>query len=128
MYRYEHIFIARQELNAEQIKGLTTKFETVITDNGGTVDYKEDWGLKTLAYRIEKNRKGYYVMFYVEAPAATMDELKRQTLLNEDIIRHITIRVDEFGPKPSVMMAKEEKSESSGHRSRAPRPRSKGDE
>src|SRR6476661_5831236 len=101
---YEHIFLARQDLAQAQVDSLAETKTTVITENGGKVVKTETWGLKNLAYRIAKNRKAHYVMLDVDAPAAAMAELERQTGINEDVIRFMTIRVDAHENGPSAMM------------------------
>ncbi len=104
MAYYESVFIARQDISATQVEGLTETFNKVISDNGGSVVNTESWGLRTLAYRIKKNRKGHYVMYHIDAPAAAIHEMERQMRINEDILRYMTIRVDAFDEGPSVMM------------------------
>lgn len=104
MAYYECVFIARQDISATQVEGLTETFSTVISDNGGKIVNTESWGLRTLAYRIKKNRKGHYVMFHIDAPAAAIHEMERQMRINEDILRYLTIKVDAFEEGPSVMM------------------------
>lgn len=101
---YEHVFIARQDLSAQQVTDLTEKFAAVITENGGKVEKTESWGLRTLAYRIKKNRKGHYVMFNLDSPSDALLELERQQRLNEDIIRYMSVRVDELEEGPSAVM------------------------
>jgi small subunit ribosomal protein S6 len=101
---YECVFIARQDISVPQAEALADQFTTVITDNGGTVVQREYWGLRTLAYRIRKNRKGHYMLLNVDAPAAAMHEVDRQMRINEDVVRHLTVRVDAIKPGPSAMM------------------------
>ena len=104
MAYYECVFIARQDISATQVEGLTELFSKVITDNGGSIANTESWGLRTLAYRIKKNRKGHYVMFHIDAPAPAVHEMERQMRINEDLLRYLTIKVDAFEEGPSVMM------------------------
>ena len=104
MSLYEHVFIARQDISAAQVEALTSNFSAIITEHGGTVAKTESWGLRTLAYRITKNRKGHYVLFNLDAPAAAILELERNQRLNEDILRFMTVRVDELEEGPSAMM------------------------
>ena len=104
MAYYENVFIARQDISATQVEGLTETFSKVISDNGGSVVNTESWGLRTLAYRIKKNRKGHYVMFHMDAPAAAVHEMERQMRINEDILRYLTIKIDAIEEGPSVMM------------------------
>jgi small subunit ribosomal protein S6 len=101
---YECVFIARQDVSQGQVDSLTEAMTEVITSNGGSVAGTESWGLKSLAYRIKKNRKGHYVMMNIEAPHAAINEFDRQMHLNEDIIRHLTIRLDEMNTEPSAML------------------------
>ena len=104
MRLYESVFIARQDISKGQVDALCEEFEGIITAGGGKILKKEYWGLKTLAYRIKKNRKGHYIMFNLEADAATMDEYDRKLGLNEDVIRVLTIKLDEMDEEPSIMM------------------------
>ena len=101
---YESVFIARQDITAAQVEGLIETFEKAITDGGGVVPKKESWGLRTLAYRIKKNRKGHYVLLNIDAPASAVHEMERQMRLNEDVLRNLTTRVDELEEGPSVIM------------------------
>ncbi len=103
---YEHVFLARQDLAQAQVDALAENATKIIADNGGKVVKTETWGLRGLAYRIAKNRKAHYVMLDIDAPAAALAELERQTGINEDVIRFMTIRVDELEQGPSVMMRK----------------------
>ena len=103
---YEHVFLARQDLAQAQVDALVENATKIIEDNGGKVVKAETWGLRGLAYRIAKNRKAHYVMLDIDAPAAALAELERQTGINEDVIRFMTIRVDELEQGPSVMMRK----------------------
>ncbi|MBR7158614.1 MAG: 30S ribosomal protein S6 [Alphaproteobacteria bacterium] len=102
---YECVFIARQDISASAVDDLANKFAGVITENGGKVTKREDWGLRQLAYRIEKNRKGHYVLFNLDAPAPAVKEMERLMGLSEDILRYMTIRVEQLEEGPSVMMA-----------------------
>ena len=104
MPNYEGVFIARQDITAAQVEGLVETFEKVIMDAGGSVPKKESWGLRTLAYKIKKNRKGHYTLMNIDAPADAIHEMERQMRINEDVLRYITLRVDEFEEGPSVMM------------------------
>lgn len=108
---YEHVYLARQDLAPAQVEGLTEAFSKIITDNGGEVKGTEFWGLRTIAYRIAKNRKAHYVMLNIEAPAPAIQELERQVALNEDVIRYQTIRVDALETGPSAMMKKSDRGE-----------------
>ena len=113
---YEHVFLARQDLSQAQVDALAQNATQIIEDNEGKVTKTETWGLKTLAYKIQKNRKAHYVMLYIEAPAGVVAELERQTRVNEDVIRFLTIRVDELETEPSVQMRKTERSDRKGGR------------
>jgi small subunit ribosomal protein S6 len=108
---YEHVFLARQDLAQAQVDALAENATKIITDNGGKVEKTESWGLRGLAYRIAKNRKAHYVMLDIDAPPAALAELERQTGINEDIIRFMTIRVDEHEQGPSAMMRKSDRGE-----------------
>ena len=101
---YEHVFLARQDLAQAQVDGLAETATKIIEDNGGKVVKTEGWGLRSLAYRIQKNRKAHYVMLEIDAPAPLVAELERQTQINEDVIRYMTLRVDAHEEGPSAMM------------------------
>lgn len=104
MALYEHVFIARQDVSAAQVETITAEFSKIIEDNEGKVAKNEYWGLKTLAYKIKKNRKGHYVMLNLDAPHAAVAEMERQARLNEDVLRYMTVRVEEFEEGPSVVL------------------------
>ena len=108
---YEHVFLARQDLAQAQVDALAENATKIIADNGGKVVKTENWGLRGLAYRIAKNRKAHYVMLDIDAPAPALAELERQTGINEDIIRYMTIRVDAHEQGPSAMMRKSDRGE-----------------
>ena len=116
MALYEHVFLARQDLAQAQVDALAENATKILTDNGGKVVKTETWGLKSLAYRIAKNRKAHFVMLDVDAPPAAVAELERQTNINEDIIRFLTIRVDEHEKGPSAMMRRGERDRERGER------------
>jgi small subunit ribosomal protein S6 len=109
MAQYEHVFLARQDLSQAQVDALAETATKIVEDQGGKVARTETWGLKQLAYKIEKNRKAHFVMLAMDAPGATVAELERQASINEDIIRYLTIRVDEHEDGPSVMMRKSDR-------------------
>ncbi len=109
MAHYEHIFLARQDLAQAQVDALAATATEIIETNGGKVSKTETWGLRTLAYKIAKNRKAHYVMLSFTAPGTVVAELERQTQINEDVLRYQTIRVDELENGPSVMMRKGDK-------------------
>jgi small subunit ribosomal protein S6 len=106
MALYEHVFLARQDLAQAQVDALAEAATKIIEDNQGKVVKTETWGLRNLAYRIAKNRKAHYVMLDIDAPAPAIAELERQTSINEDVIRYMTVRVDGLESGPSVMMRK----------------------
>jgi small subunit ribosomal protein S6 len=113
---YEHVFLARQDLAQAQVDALAENASKILQDNGGKVIKTETWGLRSLAYRIAKNRKAHYVMLDVDAPPAAVAELERQTNINEDVIRFVTIRVDEHETGPSAMMRRGERDRERGDR------------
>ncbi len=102
---YECVFIARQDISATAVDDMANKFAEVIAENGGQVTKRENWGLRQLAYRIDKNRKGHYVLFNLDAPSPAVKEMERLMGLNEDILRFMTIRVEKLEEGPSIMMA-----------------------
>jgi len=104
MALYETVFIARQDITSAQAETLAETYSQLITDNGGKVSKTEHWGLKTLAFRMNKNRKGHYVLFNIDAPAAAVLEMERNMRINEDVLRYMSIRVDEHEEGPSAMM------------------------
>ena len=106
---YEHVFLARQDLAQAQVDALAENASKIITDNGGKIAKTETWGLRSIAYRIAKNRKAHYVALDIDAPAPAIAELERQSNINEDIIRFLTIRVDEHEKGPSAIMRRGEK-------------------
>ena len=103
---YECIFLARPELSTAQVETHAEAFSNLIIEAGGEVQKTEFWGLKTLAYRVKKNRKAHYVMLNLIAPTAAMEEMRRVMSLNDDILRDLTTRVDRFEDGPSIMMRK----------------------
>ena len=108
---YEHVFIARQDLAQAQVDALAENATSIIESQQGKVTKVENWGLRSLAYKIAKNRKAHYVMLNIDAPAGVVAELERQTQINEDIIRYMTVRMEELEGGPSVMMRKSERSD-----------------
>ena len=101
---YENVYIARQEISHAQVDELTEQFTGLITEGGGTISKTEYWGVRNLAYRIKKNRKGHYVLLNIDAPAQAVQELERNMRLSEDVLRYLTLRVDALSEEPSVMM------------------------
>ena len=101
---YEHIFIARQDVSGAQVDQLVETFTGVVETGGGKVVATESWGLRNLAYRIKKNRKGHYVMMNLDAPSDVILELERQQRIHDDVLRYLTLRMDEHEELPSVMM------------------------
>ncbi len=101
---YESTFIARHDMSAQQVERLTETFANIVKERGGEVTKSEYWGLRNLAYRIKKNRKGHYVFFNIDAPSPAVQELERNFRLNEDVLRFLTVSVDELDPNPSPMM------------------------
>jgi small subunit ribosomal protein S6 len=109
MPSYEHVFLARQDLSQAQVDALAEAAVKIVEDHKGKIARTETWGLKQLAYKIEKNRKAHFVMLAMDAPGETVAELERQASINEDIIRYLTIRVEEHENQPSIMMRKQER-------------------
>ncbi|MCW1951104.1 MAG: 30S ribosomal protein S6 [Octadecabacter sp.] len=103
---YEHVMIARQDLSNTQAEALIEHFSTVLADNGGKVEMSEYWGVKTMAYKINKNRKGHYAFLRSDAPAPAVQEMERLMRLHEDVMRVLTIKVDAHEDGPSVQMQK----------------------
>jgi len=103
---YEHVFLARQDASAQQVEELTTQITGVIEGLGGKVTKTESWGVRSLTYRIQKNRKAHFVLLNIDGPATIVAEVERQERINEDVIRYLTVRVDELEEGPSAMMRK----------------------
>ena len=101
---YESVFIARQDISAGQVDTLADEMEKLISDNGGSVARREYWGLRNLAYRMKKNRKGHYIMFNLDAPSEAVQEMERNLRLHEDVLRYMTIRLEELRADASPMM------------------------
>lgn len=121
MPRYEHTFLARQDVTAQQVTGLMNTYKAVIEELGGKVDKTEYWGLKSISYKIKKNRRAHYAFFNIEAPHEAVIEMERQMRISTDIIRYLTVRVEELDDKPSIMMRKQDDRER-GDRDRGDRP------
>jgi small subunit ribosomal protein S6 len=103
---YEHVYLARQDVSAQQVEELTAQFTGVVEQLGGKVTKNEYWGVKSLTFRIRKNRKAHFTLLNVDAPPAALAEIERQERINEDVLRYLTIRVDELEEGPSAMMRK----------------------
>ena len=103
---YEHVFIMRQDLSNAQAEGIIEHFSTVLADNGGKVVESEYWGVKTMAYKINKNRKGHFAFLRTDAPAAAVQEMERLMGLHDDVMRVLTIKVEKHAEGPSVQMQK----------------------
>ena len=106
---YEHVYLARQDVSAQQVEDLTKQFKAVIEGLGGKVTKNEYWGVKSLNFRISKNRKAHFTLLNVDAPPAALTEVERQERINEDVLRYLTVRVDELEEGPSAMMRKVER-------------------
>lgn len=108
---YEHIFIARQDISPAQVEGLTESLSNVVKENGGKIEKSEYWGLRNLQYKINKNRKGHYSLFNIDGPPAAVQELERQEKLNEDILRAMTIKVEELNEEPSPVLSRRDRND-----------------
>ena len=109
MALYEHIYLARQDVSPQQVEELTNALTAVLVEGGGKVTKNEYWGLKSLSYRIKKNRKAHYSLLNIDAPAPAVAEMERQMRINEDILRFMTVRVDELEEGPSAMLQKRDR-------------------
>ncbi len=109
MALYEHVFLARQDLSQAQVDALAATATQIVEAGEGKVTKTESWGLKNLAYKIKRNRKAHFVMINIDAPAGVVAELERQTGINEDVIRWMTVRVETHEEGPSVMMRKNDR-------------------
>ncbi|MCX7645492.1 MAG: 30S ribosomal protein S6 [Rhodobacteraceae bacterium] len=118
MALYEHVFIARQDLSGAQAEALIEHFGTVLKDNGGTVVGSEYWGVKTMAYKVNKNRKGHYGFLRSDAPPQAVQEMERLMRLHEDVMRVLTVKVDAHEEGPSVQMQKRDRDDDRGDRDR----------
>ena len=127
MALYEHVFLARQDLAQAQVDALAETATKIIEEGQGKVVKSETWGLRSLAYRIAKNRKAHYVMLEIDAPTGVVAELERQLGINEDIIRFMTVRVDELENGPSAMMRRGERDRARGDRGDRPDRGDRGD-
>jgi len=112
---YEHTFIARQDVSPQQVDSLVEEITAIIKEHGGEVKKHEYWGLKNLAFRIKKNRKGHYAHLGVEAPAAALMEVERKLKIHDDVLRYLTVRVDEISTEQSPILAKREERKRRDH-------------
>ena len=108
---YEHVFLLRQDVTSQQVEAMIDQYKGIIESGGGKVDKTEMWGVKSLAYRIKKNRKAHFTMFNLDAPPTAVAEMERQMSINEDVLRFVTVRVDALEAEPSVMMQKRDRDE-----------------
>ncbi|HEX2448791.1 MAG TPA: 30S ribosomal protein S6 [Methyloceanibacter sp.] len=113
---YEHVFLARQDISAQQVEALVQSFRELLEGRGGSVGKTEYWGLKSLSFRIKKNRKAHYALMNIDAPYDAVAELERQERLSTDVIRFLTVRVDEHDSQPSAMMRRADRDEREGGR------------
>ncbi|MCA0401473.1 MAG: 30S ribosomal protein S6 [Proteobacteria bacterium] len=111
MALYEHVFLARQDVTAQQVEAMTETYKAVIEANGGAVTKVEYWGVKSLAYRIKKNRKAHYALFNLDAPAKAVAEMERQMAISEDVLRFMTVKVEELEEGPSAMLQRRDRDE-----------------
>jgi len=123
MALYEHTFLARQDISTQQAETLVEQFKGILEENGGSVSKFENWGLRTAAYRINKNRKAHYLHLNIDAPAPAIAEMERQMRISEDVLRFMTIRVEEHEEGPSAMMKKSDRDDRPRRGDREDRPR-----
>src|SRR6201995_1454423 len=103
---YEHVFLARQDASPQQVEELTTQMTGIVEQAGGKVTKSENWGVRSLTYRMNKNRKAHFVLLNIEAPSSAVSEIERQERISEDVIRYLSVRVEELEEGPSAMMRK----------------------
>ena len=103
---YEHVFLARQDASTQQVEELTTQMTGIVEQAGGKVTKMENWGVRSLTYRMNKNRKAHFVLMNIDAPSSAVNEIERQERISEDVIRYLTVRVEEHEEGPSAMMRK----------------------
>lgn len=108
---YEHIFIARQDISPAQVEGLTETLAKIVTDHGGKIEKSEYWGLRSLQYKIKKNRKGHYSLFNITANGEAIAELERQEKINDDVLRALTVRVEEHDEEPSPVLSRRDRND-----------------
>ncbi|MBV6632220.1 MAG: 30S ribosomal protein S6 [Alphaproteobacteria bacterium] len=116
MALYETVLIARQDVSAAQVDAIAESLTSIVKENGGTVQKTENWGLRSLAYRIQKNRKGHYVLLGIDGPAQAIAEMERSLRFNEDVLRYMTVRVDEIDEEPSAILQQKDRGERPGGR------------
>ena len=109
MALYEHVFMARQDATQQQVDALVEQFKGIIAAGGGKVGKTEYWGVKSIAFRVKKNRKAHYTLLNIEAPSAAVLEMERQMRINEDILRFMTVKVEELEEGPSAMLQKRDR-------------------
>ena len=124
---YEHVFLARQDVTAQQVETMVETYKGVIEAGGGTVEKIESWGVKSLAYRIKKNRKAHFTLLNISAPPAALAEMERQMQISEDVLRFMTIRGEQLEAEPSAMMQKRDRDDRKD-RDRGDRPRRRDDD
>ena len=124
---YEHVFLARQDVTAQQVETMVETYKGVIEAGGGTIEKIESWGVKSLAYRIKKNRKAHFTLLNISAPPAALAEMERQMQISEDVLRFMTIRVEQLEAEPSAMMQKRDRDDRKD-RDRGDRPRRRDDD
>jgi small subunit ribosomal protein S6 len=121
---YEHVFLGRQDISAQQFEALVETYQSIIKDNGGSIEKSEYWGIKNLAYKIKKNRKAHFALINIDAPHEAVSEMERQMGISTDVIRFLTLRMDELDSGPSAMMKRgdrEDRRGPRGDRDRGPR-------
>ena len=118
MALYETVFIVRPDVSAQHVDGMAGNFAAIVGEGGGTVSKTENWGLRSLAYRIKKNRKGHYVLMNIDAPPSAIGEMERNMRIDEDIVRYLTVRVDALEEGPSIVMRAKVARDDRGRRDR----------
>ncbi len=122
---YEHVFLTRQDVSGQRVDELVEQFKGIIEAGGGTIGKTEYWGLKSLAYRINKNRKAHFSLMNLDAPHEAVSEMERQMRINEDVLRFMTVRVDELEEEPSVQMQKKDRDDKRRRERERPREEAK---
>lgn len=129
MALYESVFIVRQDVTAAQVDALADNFAKIVDETGGSIQRREYWGLRSLAFRIKKNRKGHYVLFNLDAPSAAIQEMERNMRINEDVLRYMTVRVEKLREEPSpIMQGKGDRERERADRTGRGGPRGRGDD